>query len=100
MANRKTKQVKPARRSGFISRLRNNFFTGLVVVLPVFLTIYMLWAFVGFVDNRVLPLVPEQFNPRTYLDANVRGLRSTGVDEQNFSNFLALDHCVFPDPSI
>lgn len=66
-------QVKPARKTGFIARLRNNFFTGLVVVLPVFLTIYMLWSFVGFVDNRVLPLVPEKFNPRTYLDANVRG---------------------------
>lgn len=73
MALTKPKQVKPARRTGIIARLRNNFFTGLVVVLPVFLTIYMLWAFVGFVDNRVLPLVPEQFNPRTYLDANVRG---------------------------
>ncbi len=73
MAKQKTKPVKPVRRSGFIARIRNNFFTGLVVVLPVFLTIYMLWAFVGFVDNRVLPLIPEQFNPRSYNDTNVRG---------------------------
>ncbi|WP_189638747.1 DUF502 domain-containing protein [Paramylibacter ulvae] len=71
----KRKPIKPPRpkRAGIFARLRNNFLTGLVVVLPVALTIYLLWTFVGFVDNRVLPLVPEAYNPATYTDANVRG---------------------------
>ena len=78
------------RKSGFISRLRGNFFTGLVIVLPVALTIWMVWSFIGFVDDRVLPLVPEsfskfvddrilslvpdQYNPFTYVNFNIRGV--------------------------
>lgn len=61
------------KRTSFFNRVRNNFLTGLVVVLPVSLTIYLLWGFIGFVDNRVLPLVPDQYNPSTYLDGNIRG---------------------------
>ena len=45
-------QYKPERKkSGFLARLRGNFLTGLVIVLPVALTIWMVWSFVGFVDN-------------------------------------------------
>jgi uncharacterized membrane protein len=51
------------KRAGIVSRLRGNFLTGLVIVLPVALTIWMIWAFVGFVDNSVLPLVPEGYKP-------------------------------------
>ena len=46
----------------------------LVVVLPVALTIWMVWSFIGFVDNRVLPLVPSYYNPLTYVDFNIRGV--------------------------
>ena len=62
------------KRSSFFSRLRGNFFAGLIIVLPVGLTIYFIWAFVGFVDQRVLPLVPPRFNPTTYIDINIPGL--------------------------
>ncbi len=51
------------KRPGLVARLRGNFLTGLVIVLPVALTIWMVWAFVGFVDNSVLPLVPEAYKP-------------------------------------
>ena len=68
-------QYKPERKkSGFLTRLRGNFLTGLVIVLPVALTIWMVWSFVGFVDNRVLPLVPSYYNPLTYVDFNIRGV--------------------------
>jgi len=62
------------KKSRFFSRLRGNFFTGLVIVLPVALTIWMVWSFIGFVDNRVLPLVPNNYNPLSYVDFNVRGV--------------------------
>ena len=61
---KKTKAKKVVRkRGGLIGRLRNDFLTGLVIVLPISLTIWMIWAFVGFVDDRVLPLVPDAYKP-------------------------------------
>jgi len=61
------KKPVPSKRKqpGFVSRLRGNFLTGLVIVLPVALTIWMIWAFIGFVDNSVLPLVPEGYKPQS-----------------------------------
>jgi len=58
-----------------IARLRGNFLTGLAIVLPVALTIWMVWAFIGFVDSRVLPLVPEAYKP----DTNGAGIHGYGV---------------------
>jgi uncharacterized membrane protein len=62
--------LKPARRRkaklpgpGPLQRLRTDFLTGLVIVLPVFLTIYLIWTIVGFIDARVLPLVPSSYRP-------------------------------------
>ncbi|GGA33958.1 DUF502 domain-containing protein [Neptunicoccus cionae] len=51
------------KRPGLFVRVRGNFLTGLAIVLPVALTIWMIWAFVGFVDSRVLPFVPESYKP-------------------------------------
>ena len=56
---------KKRKQPGFVSRLRGNFLTGLVIVLPVALTIWMIWAFIGFVDSSVLPLVPEGYKPQS-----------------------------------
>ncbi|MBE9475954.1 MAG: DUF502 domain-containing protein [Proteobacteria bacterium] len=64
--------VKP--RSHIIASMRNNFLTGLAVVLPVAVTIWAVWSFVGFVDARVLPFLPAKYNPLTYFDMNVRGM--------------------------
>ncbi|WP_234455050.1 DUF502 domain-containing protein [Thermohalobaculum xanthum] len=54
-------------------RLRANFLTGLIVVVPVVVTLYLTWAFITFVDGQVLPLVPAPYNPRTYIDADIPG---------------------------
>jgi uncharacterized membrane protein len=44
-----------------------------VVVVPIVLTIYLTWAFITFVDAKVVPLVPAPYNPRTYIDADIPG---------------------------
>ncbi len=62
------------RKSGVFARVRGNFLTGLVIVLPVALTIWLVWSFFGFVDDRVLPLVPDKYNPLSYIDFNIRGV--------------------------
>ena len=43
--------------------LRSSFLTGLVVVLPIGLTIYLIWAVIGYLDGWILPLIPEAYQP-------------------------------------
>lgn len=46
-----------------LAGLRTSFLTGLVVVAPAVLTIWLLFAAVEFIDNRVLPLLPRRHLP-------------------------------------
>lgn len=61
-------------RRGLFGTLRTNFLTGLVIVVPVFLTFYLVWAVIGFIDGWVLPLVPDRYNPQTYVGVSIRGV--------------------------
>jgi len=67
------KQRQDGHRASLLSTLRANFLTGMVVVIPVFLTFYLTWWFIGLVDSFVLPLVPERYQPEPYLGINIRG---------------------------
>lgn len=51
------------RRRGVIARLRANFLTGLVVVAPVGLTLWLIWTVTGWIDGWVLPFVPAAYQP-------------------------------------
>lgn len=57
-----------------MARLRNNFLTGLVIVGPVTITIYIVWWFINAVDAWVKPFVPRIYNPESYLPFAVPGL--------------------------
>lgn len=67
------KPLKRLPKQTLVQRLRGNFFTGLVVVLPVFLTIYLLWAVIGLIDAKVVPLVPARYNPENVFGRNIFG---------------------------
>ncbi len=54
--------------------LRGYFIAGILVTGPVSLTLYLAWLFVDFVDSRVALLIPESWNPATYLPFHVPGL--------------------------
>lgn len=54
--------VEP-RRPGILSRLRASFLTGLVVIAPVGLTIWLIWTVIGWIDGFVWPLVPNVWQP-------------------------------------
>ena len=43
--------------------LRADFLTGLVVVLPIGLTIYVIWSAIGWLDNLFLPMLPPELHP-------------------------------------
>ncbi len=65
---------EPHRGPGLLARLRSSFLTGLVVIAPVGLTIWLVWSAVGWIDGVVLPLVPDRFQPEPYIGINLRGI--------------------------
>jgi uncharacterized membrane protein len=66
--------AKPApHHTGFAGRIRNYFLTGLILTGPVFITFYLTWWFVTWVDGLVRPLIPEAYRPETYLPVKIPG---------------------------
>ncbi len=65
---------KTQHRLGFGQRVRAYFLTGILITAPLFITGYLAWLFIGFVDAKVTPLLPEQYNPESYLPFGVPGL--------------------------
>ena len=61
------------RHTSLFRQLRANFFTGVVVVAPIVITIYLTWTIITFVDDQIVPLVPAPYNPRTYIDIDIPG---------------------------
>jgi uncharacterized membrane protein len=59
--------------TGFAARIRNYFLTGLILTGPIFITFYLTWAFVTWVDGLVRPFIPVAYRPETYLPVNVPG---------------------------
>lgn len=68
------KGPSPRRRSRARVRLRNYFLTGIVVAAPIGITMYLTWAFVHWVDQRVKPLIPKVYNPDSYLPFSLPGV--------------------------
>ena len=48
----------PARKPGFLGRLRSWFLTGLLVTAPVLLTVYITWAAIELIDGQVASILP------------------------------------------
>lgn len=55
-------------------RLRNYFLTGLIIVGPVGITLYVIWWFINLIDAWVKPWVPQVYLPETYLPFSVPGV--------------------------
>ena len=67
-------ETEPKRRRGMFSGLRASFLTGLVVIAPISLTLYLIWTVAGWVDSWVLPFVPDWLRPDQYVGLNIRGI--------------------------
>ncbi len=57
-----------------LTRLRNYFLTGLIVVAPLAITIYLIWTFVQWVDSWIIPYIPDVYNPEKYLPFDIPGV--------------------------
>ncbi len=64
---------RSAHRQTIAARLRNYFLTGLVVVGPLTITLYVTWSIIHWVDNWVKPYIPSIYNPDSYLPFPVPG---------------------------
>lgn len=47
---------------GFWGRWRRNFLTGLVVIAPLYLTVWLIWSVVGLIDSKVERLLPAAYS--------------------------------------
>ena len=64
---------EPAHHS-VVSRIRNYFLTGLILVGPLYITISLTWWFINWVDDAVRPFIPAAYRPETYLPFHIPGL--------------------------
>ena len=62
------------RKRSMFAWLRGSFLTGLVVIAPIGLTLWLIWTVAGWVDSWVLPFVPVWLRPDQYVGLNVRGI--------------------------
>ena len=74
----------PLKRPGLIAGLRGNFLTGLVVLLPVGLTLWLIWTITGWIDSWVIPFIPAAWRPEALItyyigDRYVTNVRGIGV---------------------
>ncbi len=69
----KLADTEPPPRTSAVTRLRNYFLTGLVIVGPLTITIYVAWYVINLFDLWVKPYIPAIYNPDTYLPFSVPG---------------------------
>lgn len=79
-----TEPPHPHRKRGLFAGMRASFLTGLVVVLPLGLTIYLIYVVTGWIDSWVLPFVPHAWRPDTLIrqyfgEDTGLGIRGLGV---------------------
>jgi uncharacterized membrane protein len=60
-------------RRSFGATVRAYFFTGLLVAGPLAITAYIVWYLIALTDAWVRPLIPEAYNPETYLRFTIPG---------------------------
>ena len=64
----------PPRKRGLFAGLRASFLTGLVVVMPIGLTLWLIWTVTGWIDGFVWPFIPARWRPEQYIGINLRGV--------------------------
>lgn len=65
-------KIKPEKT--YFQKMKTYFITGIVVASPVGITIYLALAFINMIDRNIKPLIPDAYNPETYLPFPLPGL--------------------------
>jgi len=67
-------RVPTTRSKGLLARFQTYFLTGILVTAPAGITLWLSYQFVEAVDKMVLPLIPDRYNPGTYLPFGLPGM--------------------------
>ena len=62
------------RKGRFRTHMRGYFLAGVLVTAPIGITFYISWLLIRWVDSKITPLIPQSYNPETYLPFAVPGL--------------------------
>lgn len=62
--------TKPNIKKSFLAKIRNNFIAGIVVLIPIGITLY-LTIFIIRISGKI---IPEEINPNNYLPFNIPGV--------------------------
>ncbi len=60
----------PNKKKSFLARIRNNFITGIVVLIPIGITLYLTLFIVRISGN----IIPKEINPNNYLPFDIPGV--------------------------
>lgn len=80
------------RRRRLFGGFRANFLTGLVVIAPIWLTVYLMWTFIGWIDGWVLPFIPNAYQPENLIN---RWLGYTAAEDRIRINIRGVGVIVF-----
>ncbi len=61
------------RRRSLLGGLRTSFLTGIVVIAPIGLTLWLIWTVITWIDSWVLLFVPAVYRPSEALGVNIPG---------------------------
>lgn len=64
----------PSWRQTLAQRLRAYFFAGLIVMAPLGITLLIVWEVVRYFDTTLAALLPERYNPETYMPFSLPGI--------------------------
>lgn len=76
--------VEVEHKTGFLKSLRNRFFTGVIIALPIAVTIWLMTWFIQVVDEQILSLLPDAWNPNKSIKT------MTGISIPGFGLILAV----------
>lgn len=82
--------LETPRRASLLARLRSSFLTGLVVIAPVWLTVWLIWSVVGWIDGAVLPWVPNSYQPDKMIQDLLGLERDVQIDVRGIGVFIFL----------
>ena len=73
-----------------LARLRNYFITGIVVLVPIGITLYLTKFFISISSN----LIPKEINPNSYLPFSIPGLEIFFINYfyYNYWRFIIIFH--------
>ena len=62
--------TKQTNKKSFLARLRNNFIAGIVVLIPIGITLYLTLFIIRISGN----IIPKEINPNNYLPFDIPGV--------------------------